>query len=162
MSRLQNPLRCSMVVVVGGVSLFLLLKLMGYGLDVVTGRNRIEERQRQLLYHTDHPALLAACRQLLKQNKQDKDYFYKVDGKIPKEYSDLPMVLRHLNPMSVNVLKDQAQVHIELGGGFFHHGFIAQAEGAEEEHTSTPEEGYRKLLPGLWYYAEDNRIPNEK
>ena len=45
-------------------------------------------------------------------------------------------------------------MRIELGGGFYHYGLAEQLPGAAK-----PAFAVKQLVPGLWYYAEDGKVP---
>jgi hypothetical protein len=106
--------------------------ILGIAVDVWQSAR---ERDR-VLYHSDHQAIRAACRDLM--------------AKYAGEYIDrddpcLPDVLRELGTSYVSVSKDI--VRVELHGGFDHYGVLAFPEGVEGH-------GDRKLMEGLWYYTE--------
>jgi hypothetical protein len=111
----------------------------------------------QLLYRTDHVALLAACREVMTNRHtftRDKDWHGTegsdesfIDPKDPR----VPAVISALQPR--DVIASDTQVHLELHGGFDHYGVIALSE--EEARSQTNSfAGPFELIPGLWYYDE--------
>ena len=99
--------------------------------------NSRQERNR-LLNHTDHHALLKACRDLIRE-------YPDTTLSDPEHDTRSPEIIRGLGASWVYVRKDEVQ--IELHGGFYHHGVIAFAEGNPREG------GWIKLIDGLWYYS---------
>ena len=99
--------------------------------------NSRQERDR-LLNHTDHEALLKACRDLMANHPEVSMGHVENDPRIPD-------VIRRLGVSYITIKPDH--VHIELHGGFDHYGVDAFAEDAD------PEGGF-KLIDGLWYYSE--------
>jgi hypothetical protein len=69
---------------------------------------------------------------------------------------EVPEVIRELEPRYVSVSPER--VNIQLGGGFFHYGFLAFASpGSQaEKDATTPSEGrtIEKMIDGLWFYME--------
>jgi DNA-binding phage protein len=118
----------------------------------------VEATKNRLLYETDHPAILAAARQVITSrrgyardaavhgpNHAEQSIIAKADPK-------LPAVLRHLRAARLLVTDEQA--FIEFGGGFHHFGLLAFRLGA----TNTPsgDRGRTKLIDGLWFYEDTN------
>ena len=87
---------------------------------------RIDQKQRLLLYQTDHNALLAACRSLIQRRAEYGEGG--ISGRDPR----LPGVIRRLGSQWVDIQEDL--VHIEMGGGFFHYGFWAMADSKEQPY----------------------------
>ena len=96
------------------------------------------QERDQLLNHTDHQALLKACRDLMANHPEVSMGHVENDPRIPD-------VIRRLGVSYINIKPDH--VHIELHGGFDHYGVDAFAEGADHEQGI-------KLIDGLWYYSE--------
>jgi len=106
--------------------------IVGIGLDVWNSKRERET----LLNHSDHGAIPAACRDLMRKYPGEE-----IDGQDPR----LPAILRELGTSYVSV--SEGAVHVELHGGFDHYGVSAFAEGVEGG-------GDRKLIEGLWYCTE--------
>ena len=100
--------------------------------------NSRQERDR-LLNHTDHEALLKACRDLMANHPEVSMGHVENDPRIPD-------VIRRLGVSYITIKPDY--VHIELHGGFDHYGVDAFAEGEENP------DGGQELIDGLWYYCE--------
>lgn len=117
--------------------------------------HRIEQKQRTLLYATDHQKLLEACDEIRanwKKYKHDVSW-----SGAPNDFSHpdpadpaFPAIVRALKPLYITVT--DGDVSIEMGGGFYHYGVIAPK-------TSRPCMKTKELVPGLWYYAEDGKVP---
>jgi hypothetical protein len=70
-----------------------------------------------------------------------------IDSKDPR----VPAVISALQPR--DIIASDAQVHLELHGGFDHYGVIALSEQAASSQTNGFS-GPFQLIPGLWYYDE--------
>ncbi len=106
-----------------------------------------DKRERMLLYHTDHHSIRDAARTILADTNT-----YPTDSP-PVE--QLPQAIRDLAPSYVLIDNDRLNVSIEMGGGFFHYGVQIWKEGAGGSGT-------KELIPGMWFYAEDEKIVEEK
>jgi hypothetical protein len=111
------------------------LPFAGIAVDVYRS-NRERER---LLHETDHQALLAACRVLM------RDYAGQHFAD-PAQDPRVPRIIRELGPSYMDVSAEE--VRVELHGGFDHYGFIAFADGVD------PGDRPGKLIDGLVYYTE--------
>lgn len=111
----------------------------------------------QLLYRTDHVALLAACRQVITNRHTfapDRDWHATensdrsfIDPKDPR----VPASIVALQPR--DIIASDSDVHLELHGGFDHYGVIAFSEHAASSQTNGFS-GPFQLIPDLWYYDE--------
>jgi len=106
-----------------------------------------DQKQIQLLYQSDHEALRDAGRKILSDANTYTNEFMMKD--------ELPETIRNLSPSHASILPGRQELWIEMGGGFFHFGFTIFPEGIEGN-------GLKKLIPGLWYYSEDNKIIQNK
>jgi hypothetical protein len=95
--------------------------------------------RQQLLHETNHHALLAASRKLM------RDYAGQ-DIADPAQDPRVPRIIRDLGPSYMDISAEQLRV--ELHGGFDHYGFVAFAEGVDFD------DGWEKLIDGLCYYTE--------
>ena len=103
----------------------------------------LDQSQRYLLYHTDHKAILEAGRATISDtNLYPAEYI---------EIGSLPKVFADMKPSYATFNGDRKSLWIEFGGGHFHYGFTIYAEGEKGIGT-------KELIPGLWYYAENNEI----
>lgn len=111
----------------------------------------------QLLFQTDHLALLAACRKVMLNRTnfitdtswhgtEDSAESY-IDPEAPK----LPAAITNLCPSYI-IARD-SELSLELHGGFDHYGVIALSEQASSSRTNDFS-GPFELIPGLWYYDE--------
>jgi hypothetical protein len=105
----------------------------------------------RLLHHTDHPALLAACRNLMKEGYTGQ-YNLKGTAKHP-DADKLPKVILALRPSYVSVLNKEGRVHIEMWGGMSHFGVMAYAEDFKDPHEGF-KRGNKKLIDGLWFCSD--------
>ena len=104
----------------------------------------------RLLNHTDHVALLTACRTLIEQGYRG-EYMLKGPDKHP-DAGTLPKEILALKPASISVL-EEGRVLIEMWGGMSHWGVVAYAEDFKEPYEDyTP--GNTKLIDGLWFYSD--------
>jgi hypothetical protein len=101
-----------------------------------------ERRQRLILYRTDHRAILDAGRQMLADTNTFPTY---------PANTNLPKILRDLEPGYVWIADDRSSAGVEMGGGFFHFGYTIYPD-------DTGGGGEKQLLPGLWYYSEDRKV----
>ncbi len=116
----------------------------------------IQSRQHLLVYGLNPGAILAAApeiRQNASTYRQDPTWNNVPAGTF--RYPDpndpaLPAAIKALKPSSIII--ETHSVRIEMGGGFFHYGVIAYPPGIRGH-------GLKELTPGLWYYADDHRIP---
>ena len=100
--------------------------------------NSHRERQR-LLHETDHYALLAASRKLMKEHAGEEIAEPNQDPRVPR-------IIRELGPSYMSISTDQLRV--ELHGGFDHYGFIAFPDGVDGG------DGWERLIDGLYYYTD--------
>jgi len=131
--------------VLGG--LFLLLVLGALMLFPWLGAWYAESRYtrpEKLLHDTDHPAVLRACREMLALHRRGE-----LPGQPEPNDPGIPEAVRALRPAYIVVGDDSVQ--LEMHGGFDHYGFFAYAEGSAKEGRW----GGKKLIDGLWFYAED-------
>lgn len=108
------------------------------------GRLLLRPPRQKVLHDLDHPAILAAARDLLQESRErhaDQRGF-RFEGADPR----LPEAIRRADAASVYV--DDESVRIEFHGGFDHYGFLVYADGA------TVHPGSREVIPGLHYYSE--------
>jgi hypothetical protein len=108
----------------------------------------------QLLFRTDYPALLAACR----ETAAHRDTFatlkvqYGSDFINPKD-PKIPATIAALKPDSI-IVSDNS-VDLELHGGFDSYGVIAMWGKAATDYTNTMSQDIL-LVPYLWFY--DNQL----
>jgi hypothetical protein len=118
-------------------------------------RHAITQGEQALLYQTDHKVLAQVMREFASERQWssghpprstfgDFIFFYGED-------SSLPLALRVLKPSSVRVFDDR--VECEFGGAFLHFGIAAFRPGLAGHGT-------KKLGDGIWFYAEDGRVPS--
>jgi hypothetical protein len=116
----------------------------------------VDAGPQRLLYHTDHAAVLRACREVL-ADPQKAGF-----QKSPSGYSEvngsqsgitpptaLPAALRELNFEFMNVEGDQATIF--FGGGFGHWGFST---------APSPGNAQVVVIPGLWFWSEFRLPPD--
>ena len=105
-------------------------------------------RERQLLYEIDHAEFASVVRRFAAENGWNQDrvwpvYFEKTDTRVP-------MVLRGLGFSILNIYDDR--VDVDFGGPFLSFGISVFRDDADGYGT-------KKLGDGVWFYAEDGRIP---
>jgi hypothetical protein len=103
-----------------------------------------------LLYKTDHQALLAGCRSLIDEGYQGQ-YIYNWPDRDPN-VDNFPGIIAQLKPTYVWI-HDDGCVMVEMWGGMSHYGIRAYAEDFNQ-----PRENYyygdKKLIEGLWLYSD--------
>ena len=111
-------------------------------------------RERILLYKVDHQALATLLRDYATQQRwglahppPDETDF----RKIPPPPA-LPPELQILKPSTVRL--DDDQIDLEFGGPFLHFGISVFRPGL-------PGTGTKKLGEGLWFYADNDRVPSQ-
>lgn len=135
------------------------LLLVGAGASALWDRlfESMYASPQRLVYHTDHAAVLRACRQVLANPeaagflKEDNGYNMieglQSGGRPP---AALPAILRNLNFEFMII--DPGGIRIVFGGGFGHWGY----------NTAPPAEYPRlELIPGLWYWSEGGGLPRD-
>jgi hypothetical protein len=138
----------SIILGVAGVSLFIAAGLWALADRFVKS---IDESPQRLIYHTDHAAVLQACRQVL----ADPQAFgirnsavngLRGGGGTP---AALPAAIRDLDFEWMSVEGDRAVIW--FGSGFGHWGY-----------STAPHQGVSelKLIPGLWFWSE-GRLPRD-
>jgi hypothetical protein len=125
-----------------------------YNMHVVSAK--IETQKRLILYKTNYQKVFDACveiwnkqsiyRRNMEWNNMAPNDTSKPDPNDPR----LPPVIRALGVTYIDV--QPTSVRLEMGGGFYHYGLEAFVNGS-------PGTGTKQLIPGLWYYAEDDTIP---
>lgn len=141
--------------------LFLLVVAILFFFLWVTGVSRLftlKPRLDNLLHHTDHQALLAACRSLMKEGYKGK---YKIAW--PDKHPDaekFPKEILALKPSYISVY-DEGRMVIEMLGGQSHYGVVAYAENFKEPYKEF-KPGNKKLIDGLWFYSDFIDLSGEK
>ena len=104
----------------------------------------------RLLHHTDHEALLVACRSIMKDDYIG-EYDLRGSNKRPNA-ARLSKEILALKPQRVTVF-DDGRVVIEMLGGMSHWGIVAHAEDFKEPYEDY-KPGNKKLIDGLWFYSD--------
>lgn len=127
-------------------------------LPVVLAGRGVEDsnpKRVQLLYRTDHVALLAACREVMaKRNtfKQRKENFRSfIDPKDP----GLPAAIAALQPRQI-ISDDDDSLYLQLHGGSERYGVMAYSEKTASTHTNDigGSSGQILLTSGLLFFDE--------
>jgi hypothetical protein len=140
-------------IMLGSALIYGVFRIVSYG------RKELEAKSVQVLYRTDHQALLDACDEMWKNRA-----LYRPDPKwnntTPGDtgYPDpadpkIPAIVRSLKPGYIVIEADY--VNIALSSGHFHTGIYAFEQG------SPPIPVTKELLPRLFYYSEDGQIPSK-
>jgi hypothetical protein len=123
---------------------------------VIAGHDGALQKERQLLYQTNGPAVFEACTQVWSNRglyRTDPEWHNvaPADPSIPDPTDPrIPTPIRALRPSSIFI--GSSSVRLEMGGGPYHYGLEAFMNG-------TLGTGTKQLSPGLWYYAEDGAVP---
>ena len=114
-------------------------------------RENATEKEKHILYDVDHTELASQLREFAtklrwshNEKKGEPDIVWANDPRIPQN-------LKLLDPTSIAVFDDR--IILECGGGLFHFGVVAFRPGIEGSGT-------KKLGVGLWFFAEDGRVPS--
>ncbi|UCC98850.1 MAG: hypothetical protein JSW66_02945 [Phycisphaerales bacterium] len=139
------------------LALYILLNLYVFVGTVYFGPDTQEMRAR-LLYHTDHQALLDACREISRRvvigDLRPGTYNIRVDP--DPEASSFPQVILDLAPNYVYVDEGYSgRVMLEMHGGLGHLGVQAYPE--DYKSPSYSKFGDKELIDGLWYYDDGYR-----
>jgi hypothetical protein len=135
-----------------GLLAMVLLAIFGVPFTYFQPYNRaLEEKQRDILYRSDHAAVLASARELMRWRAAEHAPHEEVC--LPPDDVRLPEPLRRLNSQGIYV--EDERVLILFGGGPFLHQLEAFA--ADRPDHPVPREGSVDLLPGLRYWAEGRR-----
>lgn len=134
---------------------YVLMILWGAGaFKALTLKHRLDN----ILYHTDHQALLVACRMLIKEGYRGQ---YNIGW--PDKHPDVekfPKEILALKATYVHVY-DDGRVIIEMWGGMSHYGVVAYAEDFKEPYKGfTP--GHKKLIDGLLFYSDFIKLKEEE
>lgn len=136
-----------------------LLAIGGFTAWFVLGSSyEITQRERLILYKVNPNAVLAACAQIrarraLFRGNPDWNPPPPKGGDTPDPADpQMPALIATFRPCTISILPEG--VRIELGGGFNHYGLAEQLPGAPK-----PAFAVKQLVPGLWFYAEDGRVP---
>ena len=148
----RRPLR-AVAILLAGATLIVICGVGLYGWSMRRAVQRIDAKRATLLTETDHSALLVACRHAIGAFRDERrppgNEYLQLSGDDPR----LPAELRRLHANYIMIAPDS--IHVELGGGHFHYGLDAVADGAtdlEDYLDSLPDR--RLLVRGLWYYED--------
>jgi hypothetical protein len=106
-------------------------------------REAMNARERIVLYQLDHALAAKKLRELAAQLRWQHTSIAADDQRFPAE-------LRRFEPCCVWLFPDY--IELEFGGAFGDIGFRAFRSGLVGHGT-------KKLGDGLWYYAQDGRVP---
>jgi hypothetical protein len=121
---------------------------------------KVESTQRRLLYATNPAALMAACKELAKENARSTDPVY------PDATSSLlPAIIRKVRPKTISI--DNGRVTLECGTNAYRFGLmvdirtpmIPTTRPARPATRPISPMATRQLAPGVWYYAQDHAVP---
>lgn len=127
------------------------------------GRRRTEKRRHALFYATDHHAILAGAKEILAKKltyRPDPTWQPPSTEKPDPNDPNMPAAIKALSPKTIAVGPDH--VTFEMGGGFFHYGLIASPVDDFDPNQVPTGLVYVQLVKGVWYYAEDNKLPARK
>jgi hypothetical protein len=116
----------------------------------------VQERRVNLLYKTDHHALLEACRELSRRaSAGDLKYktYYGGPADADLEFSSFPKAILDLEPGYVDIQEGWV-IMVALAGGLDHFGVRAYPPDYKEPPFLGFKLGDKKLIDGLWYYDE--------
>ena len=115
--------------------------------------NRMDrEQERQLLYNVDHRVLAAELRKFASEERWSKQANSSEPTLVNANDPRLPTALRVLHSSGVSIYDDR--VEYDCGGPFLSFGIAVFREG-------NPGHGTKRLGEGIWFYAEDGRVPHQ-
>jgi hypothetical protein len=117
--------------------------------DVRLLQDAITQKQKMILYETDHFVLARELRNFGEQMRQTVKFPENGGVTIFSDEPSIPPSLKILKPTSLRVLTDR--VEMEFGGAFLHFGVVAFVQGAGD--------GEKQLAEGMWFYSENKRVP---
>jgi hypothetical protein len=123
--------------------------------SVFFGIRDVQRKKIQLLYKTDHQALLKACRELSRRVAEGdlKPKTYRIRKDRDPLASSFPQPILNLKPNYVYIDESHSgRAMLEMYGGFAHFGVIAYTE--DYKKPSWSKYGDKKLIEGLWYYDD--------
>ena len=122
------------------------------------GTAGLEQARHRFLHQVEHQALLAACRELLRQDRIDHPRPERRErADISRDPTDptIPKAIRQLAPDRITV--DEEYVRLTFFPGGYHHiDIVGFRGGPDEAKWATLIGEGRRLLPGLWYYEDVN------
>ncbi len=144
-------------VVVASVAYFVVWPLVSMGVGIHRDVQQSMHERVQLLFQTDHRALLAGCREVMMNRTNfinDKSWHGTEDS--AESYIDpsdpkLPAVITNLKPSYI--IASDTELSVELYGGFDHYGVTALSERTAKTNENDSS-GPFELIPGLLYYDE--------
>jgi hypothetical protein len=154
----RGALKIGVISFAAGI-LFVLL-LLGFWLRwplylVYEAASANPQKERTLLYHTDHAELaselrrFAADRRWNKPDKKDtRDFYYGNDPALPR-------AVRALGPCWVEIKDDR--VDLGCGEAVFDE---SRSFGISVWREGLPGWGTKKLADGVWFYADNGRVPS--
>ena len=139
------------VTIIAGVALAFAVRVVAPAFYFAyTIHRQIGEKERQLLYRTNHRVLASELRNFAKvhkwsspQKSEGFDYFRATDHDVPPD-------LRALDPSVIRVFNDR--IEFECGGALRSFGIVVFREGLRGNGT-------KELGHGIWFYAEDGAVP---
>ena len=116
-------------------------------------KNDIQSKQQILKTMKNGSEVLAGCREILSKSttyRADPKWNGSVSGAVYPDPTDpaIPPAIRALAPSNITIDAGK-KVTLEFGGGFSHFGLRGYAVGILGE-------GNKDIVPGLWFYAEDD------
>jgi len=139
-----------LIVILSLVAIMILYPILSGLLGADLGRTiTLKSRLYKLADHTDHQALLTACRNLIREGYRGKyDFGLYGWGRLYRhpDIDKFPKEIKDLDPSTVDVSDNR--VRIELLGGLSKCFLIAFSEDYENQY------GEKKLIDGLWISSD--------
>lgn len=110
------------------------------------------EREKQLLYDIDHTALASELRKFASEKRWRQTEANAEPEILWPNNKAVPASVRLLKPTSVAIFDDR--IVLERGGPMLHFGIVVFRDGIVGE-------GLKELGPGVWFYADNNKIPDQ-
>lgn len=147
---------CFFAIVLIIIIIFALLTLTSERMFFEEDAKESREKIAQLLYKTDHSALLEACRTVLERvdaGQLDMDDLSEIRESQNLETLNLPEEIVKLDPTYITIFASGV-VMLELHGGYHHSGVFAFPEDFDYiARPSYTNEGMM-LIKDLWYYDD--------
>ena len=109
------------------------------------------EEERELLYNVNHEILAAELRKFAIEERWSKQDGSSEPMLVNANDPRLPTALRVLYSSGMSIYNDR--IEYDCGGSLLSFGIAVFREG-------NPGHGTKKLGDGIWFYAEDGRVPS--
>ncbi len=122
------------------------------GISFATLSALVGHRERQILYRVDHSKLASELRTFATTRRWSTAPHRERPDHFSGDDSELPSSVRTLKPTAVWLLDDR--IDVEFGGPLVNFGIRVFPEGIKGD-------GVKELGQGIWFYADDGKLPSK-